>query len=102
MGHWTYTVILILTLLAAAWLQAIPGVNVLNRPRRLGTAMLPGLLFVVWDIVAAQESWWFFDDGRIFGPRILGLPLEEYGFFIVVPICAVLGFEAARVTRAKL
>ena len=102
MGHWTYTVILIATFAAAAWLQALPGVEVLNRPGRLGRSLLPGLLFVAWDILAAQAKWWAFSERYTFGVRIFGLPLEELAFFLVVPTCAVLGYEAVRTTLPKL
>ncbi|PRZ41387.1 lycopene cyclase domain-containing protein [Antricoccus suffuscus] len=102
MGHWTYTVILIATLAAAAWLQALPGVHVLNRPRRLGLALLPGLLFVAWDILAAEAHWWAFSARYTFGARLFGLPLEELAFFLVVPVCAVLGYEAVRVTLPRV
>jgi len=101
-GHWTYTVILVATFAAAAWLQALPGVHVLDRPRRLGAALLPGLLFLGWDVLAAQSRWWAFSDDHTFGVRVLGLPLEEIAFFLVVPTCAMLGYEAVRVTLPRI
>ncbi len=102
MGHWTYTVILIGTLAAAAWLQALPGVHVFDRPRRLGMALLPGLLFLAWDILAAETRWWAFSARYTFDVRVFGLPLEELAFFLVVPVCAVLGYEAVRVTLPRV
>jgi len=101
-GHWTYTVILVGTFAAAAWLQALPGVHVLDRPRRLGAALLPGLLFLGWDILAARSRWWAFSAGDTFGAHLLGLPIEEIVFFLVVPVCAILGYEAVRVTLLRL
>ena len=101
MGEWTYSVILLLTFAAAAWLEAWPGVRVLRAPRRLALAMLPGLLFLAWDVVVAARGWWAFSDRLTLGPRLWGLPVEEVAFFVVVPACAVLGYEAVRVTLER-
>lgn len=102
MGHWTYTVILIVTFAAAAWLQALPGVHVLDRARRLGLSLLPGLLFAGWDILAAEARWWAFSADRTLGIRVFGLPLEELVFFLVVPTCAVLAYEAVSVILPRV
>ena len=98
MGHWSYLAILLLTFAAAAWLEAWPGVRVLRDPRRLAVALVPGVAFLVWDVVAAARGWWAFSDKLTLGPRLWGLPVEEVAFFVVVPVCAVLGYEAVRVT----
>lgn len=100
MGHWTYLAILVGTLLAAAWLQLLPGVNVFGQPRRWLLSLLPGTAFLVWDIVVAERGWWAFAEQYTLGPRLLGLPLEEIAFFLVVPTCAILGYEAVRAVLA--
>jgi lycopene cyclase domain-containing protein len=46
-----------------------------------------------------QGHWWF-DKNQvvgIFGPK--GVPIEEFLFFIVVPLAALLTIEAVRVRR---
>ncbi|WP_106848208.1 lycopene cyclase domain-containing protein [Blastococcus sp. Marseille-P5729] len=101
MGHWTYVVILLGTFAAAAWLEAWPGVRVLRSPRRLLLSLIPGVAFLAWDIVAAARGWWALSEELTMGPRLWGLPVEEVAFFVVVPTCAMLGYEAVRVTLER-
>ncbi|WP_153506360.1 lycopene cyclase domain-containing protein [Cumulibacter manganitolerans] len=101
MGHWSYLVVLLLTFAAAAWLEAWPGVRVLRDPRRLAIALLPGAAFLVWDVVVAARGWWSFSPELTLGPRLWGLPLEEVAFFVVVPVCAILGYEAVGATLRR-
>lgn len=102
MGQWTYLVILMLTFAAAAWLEAWPGVRVLRDPRRLAVALLPGIAFLLWDIVVAARGWWTFNPELTLGPQMWGLPVEEIAFFLVVPTCAILGYEAVSATLDRL
>lgn len=46
-------------------------------------------LFIVWDVIFTEHGVWGFNE-RYFGQTIiLGLPLEEYLFFITVPYASV-------------
>lgn len=101
MERWTYVAVLAVTFAAALWLQTLPGVHVLDRPRRVAVALLGGLPFVAWDILAAGQRWWTFADRYTLGARLFGLPVEEYAFFVVVPLCALLGYEAVRAVSAR-
>jgi len=76
-------------------LELLLGARVYRRPRRLVATLLPVLaVFVAWDLVATRRGHWSFTDEYVLGVRLLGLPLEEWLFFIVVPVCALLTFEA--------
>jgi hypothetical protein len=33
--------------------------------------------------------------------RLLGLPLEEYAFFVVIPLAGILTYEAVAVARSR-
>lgn len=101
MAHFTYVGILALALVAAGWLQALPGVEVFNRPRRWLAALIPSIAFVLWDVLVTQSGWWSFAPAYTLGPRLFGLPLEEIGFFLVIPTCAILSFEAVRMTLTR-
>jgi lycopene cyclase domain-containing protein len=95
--HLTYLAVLCGCLAAAAWLEPVLRVGVLRRWRRLLLAVVPvAVLFVAWDLAAVHAGQWSFDRGQITGVRLGPLPIEELLFFLVVPICAVLGFEAVR------
>ena len=97
MRHLTYLAVLAGCLLCAIWLEPVLRVGVLRQARRLALAVLPvAAAFVLWDFAAVRAGWWLFDAGQILGVRLGALPVEEVLFFLVVPVCAVLGFEAVR------
>jgi lycopene cyclase domain-containing protein len=98
MGHVTYLAVLAVCLASALWLEPLLRVGVLRRWRRLLLTLVPvAAVFVAWDIAAIAAGQWHYDSGQIVGIRLPGrLPLEELLFFVVVPLCAVLGFEAVR------
>ncbi len=52
-------------------------------------------LFLIWDAYAIAQEHWFFDRKQIlgiYGP--FGIPLEEFLFFIIIPIAAIMTIEA--------
>jgi isorenieratene synthase len=59
---------------------------------RMGSALLAVALaivpFVLWDRAVAQHHWWF-DPRYTLGVDMLGLPIEEWGFFLAVPFACV-------------
>lgn len=55
--------------------------------------LIPGLFFIVWDIVFTKLNVWSFNDQYILGPRLGGLPLEEWLFFVVIPYCSIFIYE---------
>ena len=89
-------------LLVTAPLELL-GARVYRRPRRLLRALLPALvLFVAWDAVATERGTWTFNPRYVTGTRVLGLPLEELAFFVVVPLCALLTYEAVQVIGSRI
>jgi lycopene cyclase domain-containing protein len=55
------------------------------------------VVFVIWDLLAIAAGHWTFDPAQTTGIVLPGgLPLDEVLFFLVVPVCAILGFEAVR------
>lgn len=102
MGSYTYLGVLAACLLAALWLEPLLHVGVLRRWRRLLLTLTPVVaVFAAWDVAAIVAGHWWYDPEQITGVQLPGrLPLEELLFFLVVPLCAILGFEAVRrVTR---
>ena len=98
MRHLTYLAVLAGCLAGALWLEPVLKVGVLRRWRRLLWTVLPvAAVFALWDLTAVAAGHWSFDSEQTLPPRLPGgLPLEELLFFLVVPVCAVLGFEAVR------
>jgi lycopene cyclase domain-containing protein len=98
MRHLAYLSVLAGCLAAAVWLEPVLKVNVFRRRRRLLLTLLPVVVvFVIWDLFAIAAGHWTFDPAQTTGIVLPGgLPLDEVLFFLVVPVCAILGFEAVR------
>ena len=98
MVHLTYLAVLAGCLLAALWLEPVLRVGVLRQWRRLLLTVAPVVVvFGGWDVAAIAAHHWSYDRGQTTGVLLPGrLPLEELLFFVVVPLCAILGFEAVR------
>ncbi|HEV7898992.1 MAG TPA: lycopene cyclase domain-containing protein [Planosporangium sp.] len=104
MRHFVYLGILLGCLAGALWLEPILRVGVLRQWRRLLLTLLPvAVVFTAWDVAAITAGHWSFDPAQTTGVLLAGrLPLEELLFFLVVPVCAVLGFEAVRTVLTRL
>jgi len=89
------------TIFGSIWLEFVLKVKVLRRYKQAIKAILPvSLIFIVWDAYAISAGHWWFDKEQIlgiFGP--FGIPLEEYLFFTVVPLAAILTIEAVRTVK---
>jgi lycopene cyclase domain-containing protein len=98
MRHFTYVAVLVACLAGALWLEPVLHVNVLRRWRRLTlTVATIVVLFGGWDLAAIAAGHWTYDRSQLVGVVLPGgLPLEELLFFLVVPVCSILGFEAVR------
>jgi lycopene cyclase domain-containing protein len=98
MAHLTYLAVLAGCLLGAVWLEPVLRVGVLRQWRRLLLTLVPVVLvFGGWDVAAIAAHHWSYDRAQTTGVLLPGrLPLEELLFFVVIPVCAILGFEAVR------
>ena len=95
--HLTYLAVLAGCLVVTAPLELVLRVRVYARWRRLLLALVPELVvFLAWGAYAIAHHHWTYDPAQVLGVRIGGMPLEELLFFLVVPVCAVLAFEAVR------
>ncbi|MGF3053710.1 lycopene cyclase domain-containing protein [Microbacterium sp. YY-03] len=77
-------------------LEFVLGARVYRRPLRLVQAVLVTLLaFSVWDAIAIAAGMWTYSEQFTSGIMVgFGLPLEEIIFFIAIPICGILTYEA--------
>lgn len=97
-----YVGMLVFTVLASFWLEFVLKVQVLRRIKRLAQSILPpAIFFLTWDAIAVHRNQWSFDADQvvgIYGP--FHLPVEEYLFFIIVPLAVIMTLEAVR--RVKI
>ncbi|MDQ3610206.1 MAG: lycopene cyclase domain-containing protein [Actinomycetota bacterium] len=101
MGDVEYLVLLGMCLLVTLPLELMLGVGVYRQARRLLASLsCVAAIFVAWDLVGARLGHWDYNRAYLSGVRLLGLPLEEYLFFVVVPLCGILAYEAVRKTLA--
>jgi lycopene cyclase domain-containing protein len=79
-------------------LEVVIGARVYRSPRRLLRALAaPVALFTVWDVVAIDRGHWWFSSRYTTGWTLPGeLPVEELSFFVAVPLCSLLTYEAVR------
>ena len=73
-------------------------IGVLRRVKRLVISIFPvSIFFLIWDAYAISQGHWYFDQEQIlgiFGP--FDIPLEEFLFFTIIPIAAIMTIEAVR------
>lgn len=98
MGKYEYLALLGACLAITLPLEFVFRARVWRRPRRALHALVPVVLvFGLWDAIAISLGhWWLnprFVTGVVLPP---GLPLEELVFFVVIPTCGLLTYEAVR------
>lgn len=89
-------------LLVLAAMLAIPLVVSFNRrlhiythTRALAFAILiPLAIFGTWDVIATRRGHWHFNQDYVLGWNFLGLPFEEWLFFIVLSFVSIVTWEA--------
>jgi lycopene beta-cyclase len=98
-----YLLVLVACLVVTLPLEVVVGVRVWRQPRRLlATLVAPVVLFSAWDLAAIAAGQWRFNRRYITRIDLPGhLPIEELAFFVVVPICALLTFEAVKRIRTR-
>jgi lycopene cyclase domain-containing protein len=101
MSKFAYLSVLLACLLGTAWLEYFLRTKVYRRIIRLTLTVAPVLVvFSIWDAYAIAQGHWTFDSRFITGVTLIAnIPLDEILFFIVIPICAILSFEAVRSAR---
>lgn len=96
-----YAAVLAFVLVGCLWLEVALRTRVLARPRRLVLSIVPVVIvFFLWDAYAVSRGHWYFDSDKILGIYApWSVPLDEIGFFIVIPLASILTFEAVRSVR---
>ena len=103
MKHFGYIGMLLFTVVGSFWLEIFLKVRVLKRLKQALLSILPVAgLFIVWDFYAVKRGHWKFDPNQvsgIYGP--FHIPLEEFLFFLIVPIAAIMTIEAVTTVKQR-
>ena len=100
--RWQYLALMVACIVITLPLELGIGARVYRQPRRALIAIVPSLAaFAVWDSIAiARQDWWFASH-YITGVHVGWLPVEEIAFFVAIPLCALLTFEAVQRVLAR-
>jgi lycopene cyclase domain-containing protein len=103
MDRWQYLIVLAACLAITAPLELF-GEGVYRQPWRTVRAVLPvTLVFLVWDAVAIAAGVWTYNPRYITGIHVgFGIPVEELLFFIVIPLCGLLTYNAVTAMLNRL
>ena len=58
--------------------------------------IIPASFFIIWDSWFTLRGVWSFNDEYTLGFKILGLPIEEWLFFVVIPYCSLFVYEVLK------
>jgi len=95
MDRWQYLIVLAACLLITAPLEMF-GPGVYRQVWRTAGAVLPvAAVFVIWDAVAIAAHVWTYNPLFVTGFELpFHIPIEELLFFIVIPLCGLLTYNA--------
>jgi len=95
MDRWQYLVVLAACLAITLPLEVF-GDGVYRQAWRAVRAILPvAAVFLLWDEVAITARVWMYNCAHITGVNIpFRMPIEEGLFFVVIPLCALLTYNA--------
>jgi lycopene cyclase domain-containing protein len=97
-----------LLLMGACFLLTLPlefvfEARVYRRARRTLIALVPAVvIFTIWDVIAIARDHWSYSRRYTTGWNLpFDVPIEEIVFFLVIPLCGLLTFEASRRTLGR-
>lgn len=106
-SHFQYLLLMAGCLVVTLPLELLVGARVYRRLRTALLALLPAVvIFTVWDVVGIVRGHWTYNPRYVTGVQLgAGMPVEELVFFVVVPVCGLLTYEAVgrilRLVRAR-
>lgn len=99
----TYTLLLVGSIIFPLLFSFEKNIRFIQFRKSIFRAILiPGVFFIVWDVLFTKLGYWSFNSAFTFEPRFLGLPIEEWFFFVVIPYCSLFVYEVLRFYMPKL
>lgn len=103
MDQFQYLLLMAGCLLITLPLELVLEARVYARWRLMLLALLPTvLIFSVWDVIGIIRLHWTYNLDFITGIHLWVMPLEELVFFLVIPICGLLTYEAVGTVLRRL
>lgn len=100
MTGWTYLAVLLACVIGTLPLEFVLRARVYRRWTGAVLAIVPvAAAFLLWDFFATRAGWWWFDESHLIGVWAAGMPVEEWLFFLVIPVCGLLTIEGVRHVR---
>lgn len=96
MDRYQYLILMGLCVLITLPLELVLRARVYRRPRLLLRALVPVVLvFSAWDLLGIWRDHWSYNPAYVTGIELpFRMPLEELVFFVVIPLCGLLTYEA--------
>jgi len=103
MEHWQYLLVLAACLAITLPLELF-GPGVYRQPWRAACAVIPvAVVFVIWDAIAIAANVWTYNPLYVTGIELFGrIPVEELLFFVVIPLCGLLTYNAVDAILQRL
>lgn len=103
MDRYQYLILMAACLLITVPLEFALRARVYRRWRLALLALVPTVLvFSVWDVVGIVRDHWGYNPRFVTGWHIGVMPIEELVFFVVVPLCGLLTYEAVGYVLRRL
>ncbi len=101
-NHYTYLFLDIATILGPLFLSFDKKVAFYKyfKPLFISTA-LTSLFYIIWDIWFTSIGVWEFNQEYLIGLNISNLPIEEFGFFTVVPYACIFIYMCLKIYFPK-
>lgn len=101
--RWEYLIVLAATLFFPLVLSRDKNLSIWKRKSALWKAILwASLPFWIWDVIVTERGHWSFNERYVVGLTLLGMPIEEWLFFIVVAFVSIFTWESVKYfTRNK-
>lgn len=95
---WTYTLLDLATIAGPLFLSFDKKVAFFKKIRAISFSVaIVSTFYILWDIWFTQIGIWKFNPPYLVGKYIGNLPIEEFGFFIVVPYALLFIYECLRI-----
>lgn len=101
-GKYTYLLLNVFTILGPMIRSFEPRIQFYKKWRAfLPANLITAAVFILWDIAFTENGIWGFNPNYLIGVDILGLPLEEWLFFITIPYACIFLHEVSKAFFVK-